>query len=75
MSSPGSRSYEPGAIFLLLAASLIPYLNALSNVFVFDDLVQIVADRSLGDISNLLVYIQVPRGVKKVLYLIEYETL
>ena len=73
MSSPGSRSYEPGAIFLLLAASLIPYLNALSNVFVFDDLVQIVADRSLGDISNLLVYIQVPRGVKKVLYLIEYR--
>ena len=61
------------AISVLIFISAIPYINTLSNDFVFDDISHIVENRELRDPSNLFSFIQRPRGIKYIILLTEYQ--
>ncbi len=61
------------AILLLISASVIPYINTLSNNFVFDDKVCIIQNKEIREPSNLFIFMQRPRGVKYITHLVEYQ--
>jgi tetratricopeptide (TPR) repeat protein len=58
---------------LLLSAAIIPYINTLSNEFVFDDISLIIHNDEIKYPVNFIKYLQRPRGVKFITHIIEYQ--
>ena len=68
-----SKNYYLTAILALIAVSVIPYINALQNGFVYDDIIHIVKNDHLRDPSNAFKYIYGRRGIKFFILTIEYQ--
>ncbi len=65
--------YQLISLVLLIIAATVPYINTLSNEFVFDDHMLIVDNDEIRDPFNLVKYLQRPRGIKFITHIIEYN--
>jgi len=68
-----SERYNLTAVIVLIFVSTIPYLNALSNDFVYDDNLQIVNNRALSNPSSIVEFFRIPRGLKYVTLVADYQ--